>query len=177
MKKPLLVVMAAGMGSRYGSLKQIDPVGPSGEVIIDYSVYDAVRAGFEKVIFIIKKDFEKEFKKAIGERFAGKAEVLYAYQELTDLPDGFDVPQNRQKPWGTSQAVLSARHLIDAPFAVINADDYYGPHAFKIMYDYLANLQNENEFAMVGYQIENTLTENGTVSRGVCEINENGLLQ
>ncbi|MDD3429225.1 MAG: sugar phosphate nucleotidyltransferase [Oscillospiraceae bacterium] len=180
MVKPVLVVMAAGMGSRYGGLKQIDPVGTNGEVIMDYSIFDAKRAGFEKVIFIIKKENEDDFKEVVGNRIAQQMEVAYAFQELNDLPQGFCVPEGRTKPWGTSHAVLAARHLIDGPFAVINADDYYGPDAFKTIYDYLsANPDTDNcyEYAMVGYLIENTLTENGHVARGVCVAGDDGYLE
>ncbi len=177
MNKPVLVVMAAGMGSRYGSLKQIDPIGPSGEIIIDYSVFDAVKAGFEKVIFIIKKEIEQDFKNAIGNRFEKHIKVEYAFQDTNNTPKGFTCPDDRVKPWGTAHAVLSAKHLIDGSFAVINADDFYGADAFKILYDFLSNNTSNTDFCMVGYQIENTLTENGTVSRGVCEIDENNILK
>lgn len=170
MKKPILVVMAAGMGSRYGGLKQIDPVGNNGQLIIDYSIYDARRAGFETVVFIIKHEIEKDFKEAIGNRLAGKIEVRYAFQQLENLPAGYKVPDGRTKPWGTSHAILSAKDVIDAPFAVINADDYYGVDAFKVIYDYLQSHEDDEkyEFSMVGYMLENTVTENGHVARGVC---------
>ncbi|MCD8144971.1 MAG: nucleotidyltransferase [Oscillospiraceae bacterium] len=178
MKKPILVIMAAGMGSRYGGLKQIDPVGPNGEVIIDYSLYDARRAGFETVIFIIKHEIEEAFRAAIGDRISRYMNVKYAFQQLDDLPEGYAVPEGRQKPWGTAHAVLSARDLIDAPFAVINADDYYGPEAYQIMYDYLSTHQDGDryEYAMVGYLLKNTTTEHGHVARGVCETNAKGYL-
>ncbi len=179
MKKPVLVVMAAGMGSRYGGLKQIDPVGPDGEVIIDYSIYDAVQAGFEKVVFIIKRAIEDEFKSVIGARIGEKMEVAYAFQELDMLPAGVSIPAGREKPWGTSHAVLCARDVIDGPFAVINADDYYGPSAYKVLYDFLASdacQSGQANYAMVGYLIENTVTDKGTVARGVCEADENGML-
>lgn len=169
--------MAAGMGSRYGSLKQIDPVGENGEVIIDYSVFDAKRAGFEKVIFVIKKEIEEQFHAVIGDRLSKFITVEYAFQDLNDLPQGFTVPEGRAKPWGTCHAVLSARNLTDSPFAVINADDYYGPHAFKLMYSFLSTHTAEGKYAMVGYNIENTLTENGTVSRGVCDVSKDGYLK
>ena len=177
-KKPVLVVMAAGMGSRYGGLKQIDPIGPCGEVIIDYSLYDAKAAGFETAICIIKHSIEKDFK-AIMERGAGKhMNILYAYQDIDDLPEGFAVPEGREKPWGTGHAILAARDLIDAPFGVINADDYYGKDVFKVMYDYLSKAKDGKyyDYCMAGYQIENTLTENGSVARGVC-VTKDGYLQ
>ena len=170
-KKPVLVVMAAGMGSRYGGLKQIDPVGNHGQLIIDYSIYDARRAGFETVVFIIKHEIEEPFKAAIGDRLSKVIDVKYAFQELTDLPEGYTVPEGRVKPWGTSHAVLAARDIIDGPFAVLNADDYYGPQAFKEVYNYLSTHEDTpdcREFCMVGYRLDNTLTEHGHVARGVC---------
>ncbi len=176
MKKPVLVVMAAGMGSRYGSLKQIDPVGNHGQLIIDYSIYDAVRAGFEKVVFIIKRENDADFRAAIGERLAGHVQVEYAYQDLTDLPEGFSVPQGRVKPWGTTHAVLAARDILDGPFAVVNADDYYGPEAFRLIYDYLTAHAEGDEYAMVSYLLGNTVTENGSVTRGICQTSEDGYL-
>ncbi len=170
MKKPILVVMAAGMGSRYGGLKQMDPVGSHGEVIMDYSLYDAKRAGFEKVIFIIKHSIEDAFKEKIGNHISLYMDVEYAYQDLEDLPEGYAVPEGREKPWGTCHAILAARNLIDAPFAVINADDYYGAECFRIIYDYLSNHTDDEKYryCMVGYLLKNTVTENGSVSRGVC---------
>lgn len=170
MNKPVLVVMAAGMGSRYGGLKQIDPVGPNGEIIIDYSLYDAAKAGFETVIFIIKKEIEADFKELVLKRVPQSMTALFAYQNVNDLPDGYSVPAERVKPWGTAHAVCAARELIDAPFAVVNADDYYGGDAFKKVYDYLSQEKTGDRygFAMVAYELENTLTENGYVSRGVC---------
>jgi len=178
MKKPVLVVMAAGMGSRYGGLKQIDPVGPNGEIIIDYSLYDAKQAGFETVIFIIKKEIEKDFKESVGDRVSQFINVKYAYQDINDLPEGFTVPENRKKPWGTAHAVLAARELIDSPFVAINADDFYGRDAFKVIYDYLCEEHpvQPYPFCMVAYKLANTLTENGHVSRGVCETDGNGYL-
>ncbi len=178
MKKPILVVMAAGMGSRYGGLKQIDPVGQHGEVIIDYSLFDARRAGFETVVFIIKHEIEKEFKEAIGNRMEKHMEVRYAFQQLDNLPKGYSVPEGRTKPWGTSHAILSAADVIDGPFAVINADDYYGPEAFKVIYDYLSTHQDDAvyEYSMVGYLLKNTVTENGHVARGVCVTDSEGYL-
>ena len=176
-EKPILVIMAAGMGSRYGGLKQIDPVGPSGEAIIDYSLYDARRAGFETVVFIIKHEIEEPFKAAVGAR-AVKAgfEVRYAYQQLDCLPEGFAVPEGRVKPWGTAHAILTAEQAIGkAPFAVINADDYYGPQGFKLVYDYLSSHADGDRYAwsMVGFLLGNTVSANGSVSRGVCVTDEN----
>ena len=178
MKKPVLIVMAAGMGSRYGGLKQIDPVGPNGEVILDYSVYDAMRAGFEEVVFIIKHAIEKDFKEVVGARLEKQLKVHYAFQELDDLPDGYAVPEGRVKPWGTSHAIRAARHIVDGPFAVINADDYYGPEAFQVVYDYLTSTQDDDKYryAMVGYYVKNTVTDAGTVARGVCEYDADGYL-
>lgn len=179
MEKPVLVVLAAGMGSRYGGLKQIDPVGPSGEVIIDYSVFDAAKAGFEKVVFIIKHEIEKEFKEAIGDRMSKNIKVEYAFQQLDKLPEGYSIPEGREKPWGTTHAVMCAADKIDGPFAVINADDYYGPEAFKTIYDFLVGAQQDgskHHYAMVGYLIENTVTDAGTVARGVCEADNGGYL-
>ena len=178
MKKPVLVIMAAGMGSRYGGLKQIDPIDEYGNIIMDFSIYDAKRAGFEKVVFIIKKENEELFKEAVGNRIAEQMEVAYVFQELSDLPDGFSVPEGRVKPWGTGHAILSCRKEVDGPFAVINADDYYGPEAFQVIYDYLVSHEDDSlyRFAMVGYQVENTLTENGSVARGVCETDAEGHL-
>jgi len=175
--KPALVIMAAGMGSRYGGLKQIDPIGPNGEIIIDYSLYDAKRAGFEDVYCIIRRDIEKDFKEVI-DRGAGKhMNVHYAFQDLSDLPEGYSIPEGREKPWGTSHAVLSVRDIVKQPFAVINADDYYGPEGFKQLYDFLSKAdENKNEYCMVGYQVENTLTENGSVARGVCDRDANDYL-
>ena len=171
-KKPILVVMAAGMGSRYGGLKQIDPVGPSGEAILDYSLYDARRAGFETVVFIIKHEIEQAFKEAVGARaLRAGFEVRYAYQQLDKLPEGFTVPEGRVKPWGTAHAILAAEEAIgDAPFAVINADDYYGPQGFRLVYDYLCSHADGERFAwsMVGFLLKNTVSANGSVSRGVC---------
>ncbi len=176
--KPVLVIMAAGMGSRYGGLKQIDPVGPCGEVMMDYSLFDARRAGFQTVIFIIKHEMETAFRAAVGDRIAPYMNVLYAFQQVDDLPEGYAVPEGRIKPWGTAHAVLSARKLIDAPFAVINADDYYGPEAFRLIYDYLSTHPDgaQYAYAMVGYLLKNTTTANGHVARGVCETAADGSL-
>ena len=176
MKKPVLVVMAAGLGSRYGGLKQLDPVGPHGQLIIDYSLYDARRAGFESVAFVVRPGAEGDFHAAIGRRVERCLEVHYCAQSLDDLPEGFAVPAGRSKPWGTCHAMLAARHVVDGPFAVINADDCYGPAAFRALYAHLTSGGDEREYAMAGYRLENTVTENGYVSRGVCQL-ENGLLQ
>ena len=177
--KPILVVMAAGMGSRYGGLKQIDPVGPCGEAILDYSLYDARRAGFSTVVFIIKHEIEEDFKHTVGARAEQAGlEVRYAFQQLDILPEGFTVPEGRVKPWGTAHAVLSAAGCIDAPFAVINADDYYGPTCFRLIYEYLSTHADGDKFAwaMVGFHLKNTVSENGSVSRGVCVTDEAGNL-
>lgn len=177
--KPALVVLAAGMGSRYGGLKQMDPMGPNGETILDYSVYDAIQAGFSKIIFVIREDFAEEFKRDIGSRFASQVEIAYAYQKLTDLPRGFSVPEGREKPWGTSHAILAARHEVDQPFAVINADDFYGDDAYRQAFDFLTSespADGKEHFALVGYQIINTLSDHGAVNRGICQT-DNGLLK
>ena len=179
MKKPVLVVMAAGMGSRYGGLKQIDPIDGDGHIIMDFSIFDAVRAGFEKVVFIIKRENELAFREAIGDRLGKYVKVAYVFQELDNLPEGYSVPEGRVKPWGTGHAVLSCIDEIDGPFVVINADDYYGIHAFRMAYDFLTENQNEKDgyrYMMVGYRLENTLTENGHVARGVCVTDEEGHL-
>ena len=169
--KPVLVIMAAGMGSRYGGLKQLDPVGSHGQLIIDYSIYDAKRAGFETVVFVIKPEIEADFKEAIGDRVSKVMDVKYAYQLKEDLPEGYSVPAGRTKPWGTAHAALAARNIVDGPFAVINADDYYGPEAYQEIYNYLSTHADGDmyEYVMVGYLLKNTVTENGTVARGVCE--------
>ncbi len=177
--EPVLVIMAAGMGSRYGGLKQMDPLGPGGEVIIDYSLYDARRAGFKKVICIIKHEIEEGFKEIMDRGAAKYLDIDYAFQDINDIPEGFSVPEDRKKPWGTGHAILAARDLIDSPFAVINADDYYGPEAFKLVYDYLSRAEDKEayDFCMVGYRVENTITENGTVARGICVADESGCLK
>ncbi len=174
MEKPVLVIMAAGMGSRYGGLKQIDPIDAEGHMIIDFSIYDAKQAGFEKVVFIIKKENEQIFREKIGDRIAGHMEVAYAFQELNDLPEGFEVPEGRVKPWGTAHAVLAVRDIVHGPFAVINADDYYGRHAFEVIYQYLTTHQDDSlyRYTMVAYRLKNTVTENGSVARGVCTLND-----
>ena len=179
MVKPTLLVLAAGMGSRYGSLKQMDGVGPNGEAIIDYSVYDAIRAGFGKVVFVIRHSFEADFKEVFNaERFGGKIEVKYVFQELDYLPEGFALPEGRVKPWGTNHAVMMAADVINEPFAVINADDFYGRTAYTTIADYLSQLtESEGRYCMVGYQVSKTLSENGTVSRGVCTVDEEGNLR
>jgi dTDP-glucose pyrophosphorylase len=175
--KPTLVVLAAGMGSRYGGLKQVDPVGPSGEAILDYSVFDAIRGGFGKVVFIIRKDFEAEFKEKVGSKYEGMIPVDYCYQDLNDLPGDFKVPEGRTKPWGTAHAVLSARNCVNEPFAVINGDDYYGKESFKILGDWLrAHEGKTGEYCLVGFQLENTLSESGAVSRGICTSDAEGVL-
>lgn len=170
--------MAAGMGSRYGGMKQIDPVDDQGHIIMDFSIYDAKEAGFEKVVFIIKEENLEDFKQVIGNRVAEKMEVAYVFQKLENLPEGFEVPEGRVKPWGTGHAVLSAIDVIDGPFAVINADDYYGRQAFKEIYDFLSTHEDDDKYryTMVGYVLENTLTDNGHVARGVCVTDENGYL-
>ncbi len=168
-----LVVMAAGMGSRFGGLKQIEPIGKGGEALLDFSVYDAMEAGFNKVVFVIKKEIEKDFKEIVGKRIEKKIKVEYAYQEKEDLPGGLVCPATRAKPWGTTQAVLSCKDVVNEPFVIINADDYYGKSAFKKIYDQLK--ADSSDYCMVGFRLENTLTENGSVSRGVCKT-ENGYL-
>lgn len=182
MKDTALVIMAAGIGSRFGGgIKQLAPVGPSGEIIMDYSIHDALEAGFNKIVFIIRRDLEKDFKEIIGNRIEKLAKVEYAYQELTDLPDGFSVPQGRTKPWGTGQAVLTVMDLVKEPFLVINADDYYGKEAFQKIHEYMVHNMDENQevldMCMAGFVLSNTLSENGTVTRGACEVDEDGNLK
>ncbi len=179
MKNPQLVVMAAGIGSRYGGLKQVDPVGPSGEIVIDYSIHDAIKAGFDKVVFIIRKDIEETFREKIGRRIEEKIDTEYVFQELDKIPMGFKVPAERVKPWGTAHALLCAKDAIDAPFAVINADDFYGASSYKTIFDYLKNADLSGDvydFCMVSFILENTITEHGYVSRGVCSATEDGYL-
>ncbi len=174
MSAPVLVVMAAGMGSRYGGLKQIDPVDEHGNIIIHYSLFDAYRAGFRTAVFVIKPELEETFKEVIGPKVPEKMEIKYVHQISTDLPEGYTVPEGRTKPWGTAHAALAARKVVDGPFAIINADDYYGVGAFKTIYDYLVEHgEEEDQCAMVGYILKNTLTENGHVARGVCVADEN----
>ena len=179
MLKPVLVVMAAGMGSRYGGLKQLDPIDDNGHVILDYSVYDARRAGFETVVFVIKPEIEEDFRALVGSRIEKVMEVKYVFQRADDLPDGYTVPEGRAKPWGTAQAVLAARDVVDGPFAVIHADDYYGPEGFEEIYNYLLHHPDTpgmDEYAMVGYLLKNTVTEHGSVARGVCTETASGYL-
>ena len=166
-----LLILAAGMGSRYGGLKQIDPVTDNGEFIIDFSVYDAILSGFDKIVFVIKEDNLELFRETIGQRFEYKVKVEYAFQSIDDLPEGFSLPEGRQKPWGTSQAVLAARNIIKEPFAVINADDFYGRNAYEKLAAHLKSAK-DSEYCMVGYVLGNTLTENGTVSRGICQVSD-----
>lgn len=168
-----LVVMAAGMGSRFGGLKQIEPIGPNGEVLLDFSVYDAVKAGFTKVVFVIKHAIEADFKEMVGKRIASKIKVEYVFQETDALPEGFTCPADRTKPWGTAHAILCCKDVVNEPFAVINADDYYGRSAFCKIADFLK--QDSNDYCMVGFRLVNTLTENGYVSRGVCEVSDGEL--
>ncbi len=179
MNEPVLVIMAAGMGSRYGGLKQLDPVGGHDQVILDYSIYDAQRAGFKTVVFVIKKEIEEEFKQRVGQRVARHMQVRYAFQRMDDLPDGYTVPEGRTKPWGTAQAALAARDVVDGPFAIINADDYYGREGYQKIYDYLCSHPDGEiyEYAMVGYRLRNTVTENGSVARGVCMVGPEGTLR
>lgn len=179
MGKPSLVIMAAGMGSRYGGLKQIDPVDEQGHIIMDFSIYDAMAAGFEKVVFIIKKANEAVFKESIGSRISKKIQVEYVYQELDKIPKGFSVPQGREKPFGTGHAILCCKDVLDGPFVVINADDYYGKHAYEAVYEYLVNHQDDTKYryAMVGYALKNTLTDHGHVARGICRTDEEGFLK
>jgi UTP-glucose-1-phosphate uridylyltransferase len=177
--EPALLVMAAGMGARYGGLKQIDPIGPNGEIIIEYSIYDALRAGFSKLIFVIRHCFEKEFREKIGGKFNSQARIGYAFQELDTGTSGFVPPPDREKPWGTGHAVLVANDLIEEPFAVINADDYYGPNSMKLIADFLSSKHagGEDEHAMVGFTLRNTLSEYGRVARGICECDESMYLR
>lgn len=179
MNKPVLVILAAGMGSRYGGLKQIDPVDAQGHKIIDFSIYDAVRAGFGKVVFIIKKENEKDFRECVGDAVSKHIEVEYVYQELTKVPEGFEIPEGRVKPWGTAHAILCCKDKVKEPFAVINADDYYGRSAYEELYKFLTTHEDDEKYryAMVGYELGNTLTENGSVARGVCVSDENGFLK
>jgi UTP-glucose-1-phosphate uridylyltransferase len=175
--KPTLVVMAAGVGSRYGGLKQIEPVGPAGEIMLDYSVFDAIRAGFGRVVFIIRHDIEKDFKEAIGAHFEGRIRVDYVFQELTDLPAGFEMPPGRVKPWGTGHAVLRCATEVKEPFAVINADDFYGAKSYAVIARYLEKLApTDTAYAMVGFQLVNTLSEHGSVTRGICDVDPHRML-
>ena len=178
MQQPTLLVLAAGLGSRYGGLKQIDPVGPTGETIIDYSIYDARRAGFGKVVFVIRHDIEQTFREVVGNKFAARLPVEYAFQELADLPAPFTVPPGRTKPWGTGHAILAAEAVIHEPFAMINADDFYGAATFRVLADYLRHVPTDSPaYAMVGFTLRKTLSAHGTVARGVCQVDPTGQLQ
>ncbi len=171
--KPTLLILAAGMGSRFGGLKQVEPVGPNGEAIIDYSIYDAIRAGFGKVVFIIRESFADAFKEKFNKILKGKIEVEYVYQELDNLPEGFTLPEGREKPWGTAHAVLVAKDVIHEPFCALNADDFYGAEAYKVMSKFLTESTDPTEYSMVGYQLNKTLSEYGSVTRGLCNVDEN----
>ena len=175
MHRPALVIMAAGMGSRFGGLKQIEPVDEQGHIIMDFSLFDAHRAGFRDLVFIIKPELEQSFRERIGDRMEQYFNVHYVFQTVDNLPEGFSLPEGRVKPWGTGHAVLCARDVVKGPFAVLNADDFYGSDAFSAIYDYLASNNDDSAYAMVAYRLKNTVTENGSVARGVCEV-ENGLL-
>jgi len=176
-KSPSLVILAAGMGSRYGGLKQIDPVGPSGEIVIDYSIYDALKVGFKKIVFVIRKDIEKDFRETIGNKFENRVDVHYAFQAKESIPNGFELPPEREKPWGTGHAVLAAKDVINEPFAVINADDFYGRRGYELLFNHLSNETDANTYAMVGFALHNTLSDFGTVARGICDVDKEGLLQ
>jgi NDP-sugar pyrophosphorylase family protein len=175
--KPTLMVLAAGMGSRYGGLKQLDQVGPSGETIIDYSIYDAIRAGFGKIVFVIRRDIEQPFREAFIDRLKNHIEIDYVFQELDNLPEGYILPEGRQKPWGTSHAILVTKDKIKEPFGVINADDYYGVESFKILREFLVNDKDDTSHAIIGYRMGNTLSDHGHVNRGVCKVSKSGLLE
>ena len=175
MEKPTLVILAAGMGSRYGGLKQIDTVGNNGESIIDFSIYDAKEAGFDKVVLIIRKEHEEAFRKCLTDKVSKHMEVEFAYQDMYDIPEGIKVPEGREKPWGTTHALLACRNIVKGPFAICNADDFYGKDAYRVIYNYLKNEISDDNYGMVGYLCNNTLTDNGTVTRGVCE-NTDGYL-
>lgn len=178
MKGPTLVILAAGMGSRYGGLKQIDPIDNEGHKIIDFSIYDAIRAGFTKIVFIIKRENEEDFRKCIGDAVSKKVQVEYVFQELTNIPEGAVIPEGRVKPWGTAHAIYCCKDVVNEPFAVINSDDYYGVSAYKSLYDFLMSDKQDSKypFCMVGYELKNTLTENGSVARGCCQMDEEGYL-
>jgi NDP-sugar pyrophosphorylase family protein len=175
--KPTLLILAAGMGSRFGGLKQVEPVGPNGEAIIDYSIYDAIRAGFGKVVFVIRENFADAFREIFDPKLQGKIDVEYVFQELDNLPEGFTLPAGREKPWGTAHAILVARNAVHEPFCALNADDFYGYNAYKAMADFLKSSSDPYEYSMVGYKLSNTLSDFGSVSRGICEVNENDQLQ
>jgi UTP-glucose-1-phosphate uridylyltransferase len=179
MPKPTLVVLAAGTGSRYRGLKQIDPIGPNGEIIIDYSIYDALNAGFGRVVFVIKQEIEEALRERVGKTIEKRCETAYVLQRIGDVPEGFEVPPDRQKPWGTAHATLSCKNVVHSPFAVINADDFYGRSSYQTLCDYLKNAQDRDgvyDYCMVGYVLENTLTEHGPVARGVCTVDQDGYL-
>lgn len=176
MKKPILIFLAAGMGSRYGGLKQLDVVGPNGEVIMDYSIRDAIKAGFERIVMIIREDFEKEFKELISSKYAGQVVITHVYQTLTTATDGYSIPTIRSKPWGTGHALLAASPIIDAAFAVVNADDYYGAHSFEQAYRYLSHAISSMNQGMIGYKLTSTLSDHGHVNRGVCVLDDDGYL-
>lgn len=174
---PSLVILAAGIGSRYGGLKQLDPIGPHGEIVIDYSIYDALQAGFEKLVFVIRRDIENDFRSAIGRKFENRADVRYVFQDLDDLPEGFTVPAERTKPWGTGHAVLAARNAIHEPFAIINADDFYGRRAYQLLADHLMHNTDATTYALAGFALRNTLSDFGSVARGICTVNADRNLQ
>ncbi|MCY1720113.1 sugar phosphate nucleotidyltransferase [Prolixibacteraceae bacterium Z1-6] len=171
--KPTLLILAAGMGSRFGGLKQVEPVGPCGEAIIDYTIYDAIRAGFGKVVFIIRESFADAFKEKFESKLAGKIDIEYVYQELDNLPKGFTLPEGREKPWGTAHAILVAKDAVKEPFCALNADDFYGKNSYQVLADFLTTSKDDSEFSMVGYQLKNTLSDFGSVSRGICDVNNN----
>ena len=178
--KPTLVIMAAGMGSRYGGLKQVDKITDAGEIILDFSLYDAMMAGFDRAVFVIREEHREIFREIVDERAGRFMEIEYAYQDINDIPEGFSVPEGREKPWGTTHAIYACRNLVDGPFLVINADDYYGPGGFVSVYEYLSKIEDDKEpydFCMAGYMLENTITENGHVTRGVCEVDADGFLE
>jgi len=176
-QKPALLILAAGMGSRFGGLKQVEPVGPNGEAIIDYTIYDAIRAGFGKVVFVIREMFATEFKEKFDKKLQGKIDAEYVYQELENLPEGFTVPKGREKPWGTAHAILVTRDIIHEPFCALNADDFYGYNALKGMADFLMDSEDQSEYSAVGYRLNNTLSDYGSVSRGICEVDKNSFLK
>ena len=172
MKKPKLIVMAAGLGSRYGGLKQMEPISDNNEIILDFACYDAIKAGFDEIIFVIKPEMENDFKERVIKNIGKHAKIEYVFQELNQMPDGFDVPRDRTKPWGTCHAVMAAAELIDGPFAVINSDDYYGKSSFRKMYRFLASNKEQTQLFMIGYMVQNTLSNQGCVTRGICSVKE-----
>ena len=176
MQEPTLVVMAGGLGSRYGGLKQIDPVTEAGEIILDFSLYDAFMAGFKKAVLVIREENLQDFRDIFDKRAGKYMNIEYAFQKLEDLPEGYEIPEGREKPWGTGHAIMTAREKVDGPFAVINADDYYGPTAFQTIYDFLSQVNEDGKFTMVAYNLKNTITENGHVSRGVCTVSDDHYL-